>query len=254
MWIDSHAHLYADVFDEDREEMLKCAMEAGLEAVVLPNIDLDSIDKMFELTAKHSGLLYPAVGLHPCSVGEQYEEQLKRLETYLDREEVVAIGETGLDYYWDKTTVNLQKEALRIQIEWALDMNLPIILHARESLDDLIDLISEYQETALRGVFHCFTGTVEQGKRIAELDFYVGIGGILTFKNSGLDQVVGELPLDRIVLETDAPYLCPTPHRGKRNESAYTALVGKKLAEILGIDVNTMAQQTSENAQRLFGI
>lgn len=254
MWIDSHAHLYADVFDKDREEMLQRAKEAGIEAVVLPNIDLESIDKMFELTEVHSGMLYPAVGLHPCSVGEQYEEQLKRLETYLDREEVVAIGETGLDYYWDKTKVSLQKEALRIQIEWALDLNLPIILHARDSLDDLIDLISEYRETGLRGVFHCFTGTVEQGRRISELDFYIGVGGILTFKNSGLDQVVGELSLDRIVLETDSPYLGPTPHRGKRNESAYTALIGKKLAAILGIEIGDMAQQTTRNAQRLFGI
>lgn len=252
MWIDSHAHLYADAFDKDRQEMLQRTKDEGIEAVVLPNIDRDSVNKMFDLTEQNPELLHPAVGLHPCSVGADYQEQLYRLKPYLDREQVVAIGETGLDYYWDSSTAEFQQKALRIQIEWALDRNLPIILHARDSLDDLIDLISEYKDTALRGVFHCFTGSPEQGRRIADLDFYMGIGGILTFKNSGLDQVVGELPPDRVLLETDAPYLSPVPHRGKRNESAYIPLVGRKLAAILGETEDDLARRTTQNAQKLF--
>ncbi len=254
MWIDSHAHLYADAFDKDREEMLQRAKDQGLEAVVLPNIDRESVDKMFVLTERHPQFLYPSVGLHPCSVGKDHVDELKSLESYLDREEIVAIGETGLDYYWDKSTADLQKNALRIQIEWSLERDLPVILHARDSMDDLIDLVSEYRNTGLRGVFHCFTGTPEQGRQITDLDFYMGIGGILSFKNAGLDQVVGELPIDRILLETDAPYLSPVPHRGKRNESAYVALVGKKLASLLGIPEANLAEKTTRNAKRLFNI
>lgn len=254
MLIDTHAHLYAKEFEEDREEMLQRAVDTGIERIYLPNIDNSSIEGMLALEKAYPNICFPMMGLHPCYVKDDYKEQLAIVRSWLDKRDFVAIGEIGIDLYWDKTTLEQQKDAFRTQISWAKEFNRPIVIHARESLDIIIDIIREEKTDRLNGIFHCFTGTIEQANAIIELGFYMGIGGVLTFKKAGLDKVVKDIPLSSLVLETDAPYLSPTPRRGKRNESAYVQYVAKKLAIIKDEKLETIETITTQNAKNVFSL
>ncbi len=251
-FIDTHVHLYANAFTEDRSAAMERAQDVGVDLFLLPNIDSTSIEPMLQLEAAHPQRCLPMMGLHPTSVKESVEEELRIVQSYLDERPWVAVGEIGIDLYWDKTYYEQQRVAFLRQAEWAIAADRPIVIHSRESIDLLIDLIQSMQEPSLRGVFHCFTGDRKQAEAILELGFYLGIGGVVTFKNGGLDRSLPGIPLDRLLLETDAPYLAPTPHRGKRNESSYIPLIANKLAEIMEVDVATIARQTTDNAYRLF--
>lgn len=252
--IDTHTHLYLEQFDEDRDEMIQRALDSGVEQFFLPNIDSSSITKMLELEGAYPGRCFAMMGLHPCSVKENFEEELAIVRDWLDERPFCAVGEIGIDLYWDKTFLEQQKEAFRLQAEWAKELGLPIVLHSREATDILIGLVEEAKDERLRGVFHCFSGTEEQARRVTELGFFLGIGGVLTFKNAGLDKVMEKIGLEHVVLETDAPYLAPVPYRGKRNESAYVRLVAEKLAAIKGVSFREVAETTSRNAEQLFPV
>jgi len=254
MFIDTHAHLYGRQFDGDREEMLARALAAGVERLYLPNIDRDSIDGMNALAAAHPGRCFPMMGLHPCSVGEHNDEVMAVMERELRTGRYFAVGEIGIDLYWDKTWLGQQQEVFRQHIRWAKELRLPIVIHCRNSFEETIAIVEEEKDEHLRGVFHCFGGTVEEGRRILALDgFVLGIGGVITYPKSGLAQVMSELGPERCVLETDAPYLAPVPHRGKRNESAYIPLVAAELAKATGRSVEEIARITTANATNLFG-
>jgi TatD DNase family protein len=251
-WIDTHAHLYAKEFDADRADMLVRCEQAGVKKIFMPNVDHTSIDGMLEVESRWSGTCFATMGLHPCSVKKDFEKELYVVEDWLSKRKFSAVGEIGTDLYWDKTFWEQQKEAFTIQVKWALKYDLPIIIHCRESLDETITLVEQLQDGKLTGIFHCFSGSVEQAQKIAKLNFYVGIGGVSTFKKGGLDTVLPEVPLDSIVMETDSPYLAPVPHRGKRNEPAYIPLIGDRIAEIKKVPVADVQQKTTENALKLF--
>jgi TatD DNase family protein len=251
MWFDTHAHLYVSQFDQDRKATVERAIAVGVEKIALPNIDLTSLDDLFALCDVFPKTCMPMVGLHPCSVKEDYKAQLEKLEARLNERPICAIGEIGLDLYWDTTYKLQQEEALRIQCAWAQKMRLPIVIHSRESIDRNIEILTELELT-VPGVFHCFTGSISQAQKIIELGFLLGIGGVLTFKNSNLDEVLKEVDLEHIILETDAPYLAPVPFRGKRNESAYILEVGSKLADVKNVPLELVAKITSENAKQLY--
>lgn len=254
MLIDTHAHLYAEQFEEDREEMIQRAISAGVQKMYLPNIDSGSIEGMLDLEKKFPENCFPMMGLHPCSVNQDFETELATVQEWLEKRKFSAVGEIGIDLYWDKTFVEQQKTAFLRQVSWAQKMELPIVIHSRESIDLILDLLENLEnKKGLRGVFHCFGGDGQQAKRIMDLGFYMGIGGVLTFKKSGLDEVLKDIPLDRLVLETDAPYLAPTPFRGKRNEPVYIKIIAEKLAEVKGVSLDQIASQTSQNAAILFG-
>lgn len=249
--IDTHSHLYSTKFDADMDGVIERARQV-LTHVFLPNVDLGSIDAMHRLSDRAPEFFFPMMGLHPCSVKADYTTVLAQMEPMFAQRKYYGVGECGLDYYWDKTHIAEQKAALRIQIEWAKDMGLPLILHCRDSMEDVIELVTEGQDGRLSGIFHCFTGTVEQARRIADLGFVMGIGGVITYKNGGLAEIAAQLPLDHLVLETDSPYLPPVPHRGQRNESSYTTFIGRKLAESMDLPYAEVARATSANALRTF--
>ena len=254
MLIDTHAHIYAKEFDFDRDAMISRAIVRGVEKFYMPNVDLESIPRMLELEAKYPERCFAMMGLHPCSVEADYKTVLAEIEKQLFTRKFVAVGEIGLDYYWSKEFVAQQKDAFRMQCRWAIELDIPIIIHARESLDDLIQIVAEEKkDERLRGIFHCFGGSIEQAQKIMQLGFWMGIGGVLTYKKSGLDEIVKDIPLEWLVLETDAPYLTPVPHRGKRNESAYLFHVAERLAEVKGISLEELAKTTSETAMKIFG-
>lgn len=257
--IDTHCHLYYDPFDEDRDVMLQNAMNAGVQKFLLPNVDADSIPVMHQLCEQYPQNCFAMMGLHPCSVKENYLQDLAWVEQYLFQQsppfsfnKFVAVGEIGLDYYWDKTFISQQKDAFRKQIQWAKQLQLPITVHARDSLDDILKIIEEEQDGKLNGVLHCFTGNIQQAEKGIALGFYLGIGGVVTFKNSGLDKVVAAIDLKHLVLETDAPYLAPVPYRGKRNESAYIKIIAEKIAELKHKTTLEVAEITTQNAIKLF--
>jgi len=252
MLIDTHTHLYIKHFDQDREEAIQRALDNGIEKFFLPNIDSTSIDVMLELEAKYPDRFYAMMGLHPCSVKENYEEELALVKQWLDKRPFVAVGEIGLDLYWDKSFFEQQKDAFRRQINWAKELDIPIVIHSRESTTEVIEIIRSEKDERLRGIFHCFGGSVAEANAITELGFMLGIGGVLTFKKSGLDQTMKEISLDHIVLETDSPFLAPTPYRGKRNESAYTKLVAEKLALVKDTSIEEVAEKTTQNALQIF--
>ncbi|MBR9915562.1 MAG: TatD family hydrolase [Algicola sp.] len=251
--IDTHAHIYADQFDEDRAEMINRAKDAGVSKILLPNIDLESIEGLNKLVEDYPDYCYKMMGLHPCSVEANYKEVLEEIESNIDSN-TIAIGEIGIDLYWDKTTQGIQEEAFKIQCQWAIDRNLPVAIHSRESTDLIIDIIEDNFKGDLQGVFHCFTGTKEQAARIADLNMYMGLGGVLTFKNSGLKDVVPHIPLELLILETDSPYLAPTPYRGKRNEPAYVVEVFNHLCDALSMDAQTLSTALEANSLKLFRI
>lgn len=251
-YIDTHAHIYSPKFDSDRDEVVQRAMDNGIRHIFMPNIDVESIDAMMEAELKYPDVCIPTMGLHPCDVDKHFEKQLYVMEDWLDKRSFAAIGETGLDLYWDKTFFEHQKEALKIQIEWAKKKDLPIILHCRESMDETIALVKELNDDGLTGIFHCFTGSLEQAQEIVSMGFLLGIGGVATFKNGGLDKVLPELGLEHLVLETDAPYLAPVPHRGKRNSPEYIPLIAHRVAELTGTDLETVSEITNRNAKGIF--
>jgi TatD DNase family protein len=253
MLIDTHAHIYSTEFTDELDAMLARAREAGISAVCMPNIDQNSIKPMLDIASQYDWC-YPMMGLHPCHVKEDYQDALRIVEKQLAAQSFCAVGEIGIDLYWDKTYVGEQIQAFRFQISLAMEAGLPIVIHSRDSLDQTIQVVREMQDGTLRGVFHCFNGTVEQARNIMELGFYMGIGGVLTYKNAGVDKVVEQLPLEYMVLETDAPYLSPVPYRGKRNECAYIATIAEKLAIIKEESMERIAEITTKNARDLFGL
>lgn len=250
--IDTHTHLFSSQFDEDRHQVVQNAIEKGVSKMLLPNINSQTIEAMHKLCADFPTHCFPMMGLHPCDVQENYLDELKIVKSHLDKGGYVAVGEIGIDLYWDKSTLDIQKAAFQQQLIWAKEYNLPVAIHIRESFNEVFEVIETVNDDGLRGVFHCFTGTEEQGKKAIELGFMLGIGGVATFKNSGLDKTLKDLPLDHLILETDSPYLAPTPHRGQRNESSFLPLMAQKLAEIYEIDVEEVAKATTDNANTLF--
>jgi TatD DNase family protein len=251
-YTDTHAHIYLDDFDVDREDMLNRAYEQGVKKIYMPNIDHTSIDRMLELEEQSKGSCFSMMGLHPCSVKKDFEKELYIVEDWLAKRKFKAIGEMGTDLYWDKTFWNEQLEAFRIQVDWAKKYSLPIVIHCRESLDQTIELVEQHSDGKLTGVFHCFTGTVEQAERIIKAGFYLGIGGVSTFKKGGMDVVIPDVDINHIVLETDSPYLAPVPHRGKRNEPAYIPLVAARIAELKKVSLEEVQKITTQNAAKLF--
>ena len=251
-WIDTHAHLFVKEFNQDRDEMIRRAQVANIEKIVLPNIDINSIAPMFELADKYTGYCYATLGIHPCSVSGPWERELSDMMTLSKQNKVVGIGETGMDMYWDKSTIDIQREAFEAQIEWAKETGLPIIIHSRDCQDLTISLIEKHKDERLKGIFHCFSGTLEEAKRVRDLDFYMGIGGVVTFKKAAFRDYVDQYGMEHIVLETDAPYLSPVPFRGKRNESSYVVHVGEELADLCGVDLIEFAEITTNNAKQLF--
>lgn len=250
--IDTHAHIYSTKFDSDRDEVIREIRAAGIDRVYMPNVDVHTIDAMLGCESSYPGVCIPMMGLHPCDVKEDFKDQLRIMKEWLDKRSFAAVGEIGLDLYWDKSFFEQQKEALRIQIDWAKDKSLPIVLHCRESMDESIEIVREKQDGSLRGIFHCFNGNLSQAKEIIELGFLLGIGGVATYKNGGLDQVIPEIGLKHLVLETDAPYLAPVPFRGKRNSPAYLPYIAAKIGDYLKVSKEVVAAQTTANALNLF--
>lgn len=251
--IDTHAHIYSSKFDADTDEMLHRAKRAGIERIYMPNIDVESISGMNALAEKYDWC-YPMMGLHPSHIKEDWEDRLALILNELNNntQRYVGVGEIGIDLYWDKTFIAEQKSAFGQQIEASLKHQLPIVIHCREAFDEVFEVLETYRNTNLYGIFHCFTGNQEQAKQALSLNLKLGIGGVVTFKNSGLDKVVAQLKLHDLVLETDAPYLAPAPHRGKRNEPAYTALVANKLSDIFEVSVEEIYKITTQNALNIF--
>ncbi len=250
--IDTHTHLYVTEFKDDIDEVMKRAKEEGVEKFYLPAIDSAEIEAINELEKKYPDIVFAMAGLHPCSVKENYKEELLKITHQLSERKYAAIGETGLDFYWDNTFSIQQYESLHIHIQWAIQYNLPLVLHTRNATQETIDVLKSYGDQNLCGIFHCFSGDVNNAKDIIEMGFLLGIGGVITYKNSGLDKVVAEIDLQHIVLETDSPYLSPTPFRGKRNESSYLKYIAAKLAEIKHMTLDEVARITSENAEKMF--
>ncbi|MDX1476116.1 MAG: TatD family hydrolase [Saprospiraceae bacterium] len=250
--IDTHAHLYLDAFDDDRPAMVQRALDHGVKKLLLPNIDNSTIDAMLEMEDRFPAVCFPMMGLHPCSVGEDNAAATRIIEQWLASRPFVAVGEIGTDLYWDKTWVEAQIGIFKWHLALAREAGLPVVIHSRDSLDLNIGIVREMQDGRLTGVFHCFNGTAEQAQQITDLGFHMGIGGVVTFKNAGVDQVVASLPLGNLVLETDAPYLTPVPFRGQRNESAYLVHVAQKLADVTGISLEQVAAETTRNAEALF--
>jgi TatD DNase family protein len=250
--IDTHAHIYQDDFDTDLDELVTRAKNARVNKVVLPNVDVPSIQQMILRVNQYPEFFKLAVGLHPCYVKENFLEDLEILYRAAKGLPIVAIGEIGLDYHWDLTFINNQMTALMTQLDWAYHLQLPVILHCRESVSDVIHAVSPFAMKGVGGIFHCFSGTLEEAKSIIEMGFYIGVGGTFTYKKSELPTILRQIGLERVVLETDSPYLSPVPHRGKRNEPSYIPLVANKIAETLDISVDEVAEITSKNAQSVF--
>lgn len=255
MFIDTHAHLYVEQFDEDRDEMVKRAIDNGVSKLFLPNIDIASIPKMEQMVKDYPGVCYSMIGIHPCDVVQDWAKQLQEMKSYYKKGHHIAIGEIGIDLYWDKSLQKEQTEAFRAQIQWAKEEKLPIVIHARDSFDEIFEVVDQENDEHLFGVFHCFTGTEEQARKIIDYGgFKMGIGGVVTFKNSGVDKAIQNIDLSHFILETDAPYLAPAPYRGKRNESAYIPLIAKKLSDIYAVSEEEIGRITTQNALNLFNI
>ena len=252
-FIDTHTHLCTPQFDEDRTAVVENAINAGVDKLLLPNIDLNSIEAMHQLVEQFPKHCYPMMGLHPCSVTANWENDLAIIKSWLDKKDYCAIGEIGMDLYWDKSTSEFQKKAFQRQIEWAKEMHLPVAIHVRDAFYETLAILDELNDDHLTGVFHCFTGTLEQAHHILNYGgFKLGMGGVLTFKNSGIDNVIEKIDVKHLILETDSPYLAPTPKRGKRNESSYITYIASKLASVKDCSIEEIAEQTSKNAVELF--
>ena len=255
MFIDTHTHLYAEEFKDDRKEVVEKAIKSGIEKLLLPNIDVESIEGMHQLVVQYPDNCYAMMGLHPGYVKEDWETQLKTIEENLfaHPEKYIAVGEIGMDLYWDKTFQEQQALVFRKQVDWAKALKLPIVIHARDAFDEIFEILDEINTPELSGIFHCFTGNLEQAKHILSYgNFKLGIGGVLTYKKAEIDKVIANIDLKNLVLETDAPYLPPVPFRGKRNESSYILHIAEKLADVYGVSLKTIEEQTTQNALELF--
>lgn len=253
-FIDTHAHLYDEAFLDDGDGSVLRAREAGVTKIIFPDIDSTSREAMFAMADRNTGTVYPTLGLHPTSIGADWEKEFEKMEAYMDRA-IHAIGETGMDCYWSKEFIREQQEAFRLQLELADRLSLPVIIHSRESTELIISILKESRHLSLRGVFHAFSGSIETFRELQKLgDWYIGIGGVLTYKKAFIAETVKQIPLDRILLETDSPYLTPVPFRGKRNESSYIPYIAARLSEQTGRDIAEIAETTTENARKLFRI
>lgn len=251
--IDTHSHIYLPQFDEDLDAMIQRAKDAGVSKIFLPNIDLESIPLMHQLSDRFPDMCYPMMGLHPCDVKENYIEVLQTMRSMFTERRYIAVGEIGIDLYWDKSTLGIQIEAFKIQCDWAKELKLPIVIHARDSFDEIFSVMDEIHDEHLFGVFHCFTGNADQAKKVMSYgNFLMGLGGVLTYEKSGLDVVAKDIPMEYLVLETDSPFLTPKPFRGKRNESGYVKFVAEKLASIKGMSYEEVIAITGQNAIKLF--
>lgn len=252
--IDTHAHIYLDQFRGDLDAMLDRARSAGVNRIYMPGIASADIPDLLRTEELYPDLCRAMMGLHPCYVGDDYKRELDVVSDWLSKRLFAAVGEVGLDFHWDLTHVEAQREAFATQVGWAADLGLPVVIHSRKSTDACIDIIRGQQDGRLRGIFHCFSGSVEEAREIIDLGFYLGIGGVLTYKNGGLAPVIEAVGLDRLVLETDAPYLTPVPFRGKRNEPAHLQLVAQRLSEVSGVSLGQVAAITTQNAEAVFGV
>lgn len=251
---DTHTHLYSKDFDSDRTQLIQKAIDNGVKRFFMPNVDDESIAPMFQVEKQFPDTCFAMMGLHPCSVTGTYQKEIQVIKYWLNKRKFVAIGEIGIDLYWDKTFFAQQQDAFRTQIQLAQQYNLPYVIHSRNSFNEVMEIVAEFKEDAPKAIFHCFSGTVEQAEQVVKFgNFKLGIGGVVTFKNSGLDKVVEAIDLKHLVLETDAPYLAPMPHRGKRNEPDYLLLIAKKIAEIKNISVEEVATVTTQNSIDIFG-
>ena len=251
-WIDTHAHIYLNDFNEDLSEVLRQCNDSDIRKVYMPNIDHTSIDDMLEVEHRYPNQCFSMMGLHPCSVKKDFESELYRVEYWLSKRNFTAVGEMGTDLYWDKSFWEQQKEAFKIQVGWAKKYRLPIIIHCRESIDETIELLEPLLDGKLTGIFHCFSGNLEQANKIISMGFYLGIGGVVTFKNGGLDKILPEIDMEKVVLETDSPYLAPTPYRGKRNSPLHIPRIANKIAEVKNISPADVKLITTRNALNLF--
>ena len=251
-FIDTHSHIYDTGFQEDLDAVMASAKSAGIEKIYMPGIDSTCINEMMDMETKYPGFCIPMMGLHPCYVKENYQEELAIVEGWLAKRKFAAIGEIGLDYYWDKTFAKEQQWVFEKQMQWGLDLGLPINIHTRNAMGETIELVKPFAKKGLKGIFHCFSGSKESAEQIIEMGFLLGLGGVLTYKNAGVAEAVVDIPLEFLVLETDAPYLPPVPYRGKRNEPAFMIEVAKKIAEIKNIPLHEVAEKTSGNAERVF--
>jgi TatD DNase family protein len=251
---DTHTHQYYQTEPDKRQELMQRCFDNGIRRLFLPSVDSSSMEMVFSLVDAFPDNCFPMLGLHPCDVKENWKDELKLIHAAIPQHKIYAIGEIGIDLYWDKNTLDIQIEAFKIQIAWARELKLPIVIHCRNSFDEVYEVLKQEQDENLRGILHCFTGTFEQAHQLIDIGFYLGIGGVVTYKNSGLDKVVEQLDLKHIVLETDSPYLTPVPFRGKPNESSYLIYVAQKVADLHQTDVETVARITTENSKIIFGI
>ncbi|MZI92429.1 YchF/TatD family DNA exonuclease [Vibrio sp. CAIM 722] len=250
--IDTHAHIYAKEFDHDRDEVVERAIEQGIEHILLPNIDLASIEPMLATEAAYPTICRSMMGLHPCDVKQDYQTTLNKMLAWFDKHPFIAVGEIGIDLYWDQTFKKEQEIAFISQMRWAKEKQLPVVIHTRDSMEETLQLVKQEQDGNLRGVFHCFGGSIEEAKAINDLGFHLGLGGVSTFKNGGMDKVIPHLDMDYVILETDCPYLAPVPHRGKRNEPSYTRLVLDRIVELTPYSAEEIDTITTRNAKHLF--
>ena len=250
--IDTHTHLYVEQFDKDRDDQVKTAISNGITKFFLPAIDKSYTERMLSLKLKYPENIFLMTGLHPTHVNDRYNEELNHVRENLDTSDFCAIGEIGIDLYWDKTNLLNQQKVFNQQILWALEYDLPIVIHCREAFDEVFEILQEHKNAKLRGIFHCFTGTIHQAKQAINLNMKLGIGGVVTFKNGKIDKFIKDIPLESIVLETDSPYIAPVPHRGKRNESNYLLLIAQKVAECYNVPLEYIAKKTTETANAVF--
>ncbi len=251
---DTHTHLYYETDPEKLSDLMQRSLDNKVCRLFLPNVDSESIPLVFGLSERYPNHCFPMLGLHPCDVKANYKEELDSISKEIAQRKVYAIGEIGIDLYWDKSTLSIQQEAFRIQIDWAKNLGLPIVIHCREAFDEILEILNELKDDKLRGIFHCFSGTLEQAHKVIGLGFYLGIGGVLTYKNSGLDKVIQDVSLEHLVLETDSPYLTPVPFRGKPNESSYLIYVAQKLADLKQVSLDEIAEVTTQNSRMVFGV
>ena len=251
---DTHTHLYSEAFDEDRDEVIREAIENDIRRFFIPAIDSEYTQSMYELEKKYPDNIFLMMGLHPTHVKDNFEDELKHVEAEFQKRDFYAVGEIGIDLYWDKSTLEIQKKAFKGQIRLAKEYGLPIVIHCRDAFDEIFEVLEEEKDDKLYGIFHCFTGTYDQAKQALSYNMKLGIGGVVTFKNGGIDKFMDQIPLEKIVLETDSPYLAPKPYRGNRNDPVYILKVAEKLADIYGLSIEEVAKITTRNSKEIFGI
>lgn len=254
MLIDTHSHIYSEDFSHDFDDVIQNAYNNNVKKIILPNIDSGSVKHLIDVSNSYPHLCYPLMGLHPTSVADDYKQELEAVEYWFDKHRFYGVGEIGIDLYWSQTFLKQQEDAFRFQVKMAKKRNLPIVIHVRSSFKEVFKIVKEEQDGSLKGIFHCFTGNENEAAKVIDLGFLLGIGGVVTFKNSNLAEVIGKLDLSNLVLETDSPYLAPVPKRGRRNESSYLVYVAQKIAEIFDVPVEKVAEITTSNARKLFGI